>query len=751
MTTTDRRYDIDWLRVIAIGLLLIYHIGIGFQPWGVFIQFIQNEKSLEFLWIPMTMLNVWRIPLLFFVSGMGVGFAIRKRNWKQLLLERTRRILIPFLFGIFFIVPIHLLIWQKYYHQDMVYSPSPGHLWFLGNIFIYVILLSPIFFYLKRNEDGFIIRWLKKLYSNPLGLLMIVVPFVLEALFIKPEIYEMYAMTLHGFLLGLLAFLFGFSCVQSGKAFWQTVLTWRWMFLGIAVLLYLLRLLEFQLKAPNYLMAVESNMWIFAVFGFAYKYLNHPSKTLSYLSQAAYPIYIIHMIFLYLGSFLIFPLGIPTLLKFILIVAFTGMGCFAFYDLVIRRAGFLKPLFGLKESKKEPTEYRFLGMKKSALIVLILALSGVSCSLESPGQYTYRPPDQMEDGLKTGTLDEVNLDARYLAEAVNEIKRGRYKEVHSILIFKDNKLVFEEYFKGHQYKWDGPGHHGEWVTFNRNMLHPIMSDTKSITSACIGIAIDQGYIESVHQSIFDYLPEHQHLNTDGKDQITIEHLLTMTSGLAWNEWNAPYSSPENDAIGIWFQEKDPITYILGRPLIHEPGTHFNYSGGNMIVLGEIIKNATQMKIDEFSWKYLFQPLGIDSANWTIRYPNGVIESAGSLVLKSRAMIKFGVTYLNEGVWNGRRIISEAWAEKSANAFQGNQGIRIPLEGSGKNGYSYSWWIHHFSHSGIRIRMFYAGGWGDQLIMVIPELNAVVVFTGGNYVSKRPAFKIFRKYVVQAFG
>jgi len=163
MSITNRRYDIDWLRVITIGLLLIYHITIGFQPWGVFIGFIQSEKPLESLWIPMAMLNIWRIPLLFFVSGMGVCFAIRKRNWKQLLLERTKRIFLPFLFGILFIVPIHLFIWQQYYKQDMIYSPNPGHLWFLGNIFIYVILLSPVFFYLKKNENGTINRWLKKL------------------------------------------------------------------------------------------------------------------------------------------------------------------------------------------------------------------------------------------------------------------------------------------------------------------------------------------------------------------------------------------------------------------------------------------------------------------------------------------------------------------------------------------------------------------------------------------------------------
>lgn len=353
MTNAVRRYDIDWLRVIAIGLLIIYHIGIGFQPWGVFIGFIQNGKSLNSLWILMSMLNVWRIPLLFFVSGMGVCFAMRKRNWKQLLLERTRRIFLPYLFGIIVIVPLHIFIWQKYYHQELIYTPKSVHLWFLANIFIYVILLSPVFFYLKRNENGKFRKWLRKIYGNPLGLLVIIIPFVLEAILVKPETFQTYSMTLHGFLLGLLAFFFGFTCVYGGNVFWQTILKWRWLILFIAVVLFLVRIMEFDLNAPNYLMAVESNLWIFAAFGFGYKYLNRPGKTLRYLSQAAYPIYVIHMIFLYLGSYLIFPLGIPTLFKFILVVTFTVIGCFIFYDLVIRRVGFIRPLFGLKPGDRK--------------------------------------------------------------------------------------------------------------------------------------------------------------------------------------------------------------------------------------------------------------------------------------------------------------------------------------------------------------------------------------------------------------
>ncbi len=240
--------------------------------------------------------------------------------------------------------------------QDITYSPGESHLWFLGYIFIYVILLSPVFFYLRSNENGIINRWLKKLFRNPLGLIPVVASFILEAVLVNPETFEMYSMTLHGFLLGLLAFLFGFCFILSGSTFWPTILKWRWLFLTLAAILFSVRIIEFQLKAPNYLMAIESSMWIFAMFGFAYKYLNRPSKTLKYLSQGAYPIYIIHMIFLYLGSYLIIPLEIPTVLKFALLVVFTSIGCLTLYDLIIRRIRFLRPLFGLKNAKKNTSQ-----------------------------------------------------------------------------------------------------------------------------------------------------------------------------------------------------------------------------------------------------------------------------------------------------------------------------------------------------------------------------------------------------------
>jgi glucan biosynthesis protein C len=344
----NRRYDIDWLRVIAIGLLLIYHVAIGFQPWGLLIGFITNDQLWTALWKPMSMLNVWRIPFLFFVSGMGIYFAMQHRNWKQLLQERATRILLPYLFGTFCIFPISVLILQHYYKWDLNYWFNAGHLWFLGNIFAYVLILSPVFFYFKNNENGKVDKFTKRMFSTPLGLLPVVGAFVLEVLLLQPTPYELYAMTWHGFVLGLLAFFFGFCFVLSGDGFWQMIYRWRWFFLVTAIVLYVLRITVFEFRVPGYLMVIESNCWIFSVFAFGYKYLNRGGKTLAYLSQAAYPVYILHMIFLYLGSLLIFPLSLPVQIKFVLVLLFTFAGCFLTYEFLIRRINIIRPLFGVK-------------------------------------------------------------------------------------------------------------------------------------------------------------------------------------------------------------------------------------------------------------------------------------------------------------------------------------------------------------------------------------------------------------------
>lgn len=392
------------------------------------------------------------------------------------------------------------------------------------------------------------------------------------------------------------------------------------------------------------------------------------------------------------------------------------------------------------------------------LVAALLAFFLASCETEPPKNYSYRQPAQLNDGIEVGSLAEVSMDEQILGAMVEDIKSGEFGEVHSILIYMDEKLVFEEYFPGHDYQWDGPDFHGAWVDWDADRRHNVHSVGKSITSACVGIAIEQGYIESIDQPIFDYLPDHQNLNINGKDKITIEHLLTMTSGLEWDEWGSSYSSADNDVISLWFDCADPIACILEKPLVSEPGKRFNYSGGNVIILGEIIKNATGLDIEAFSWQVLFEPLGIETPPWRWIGDSGVVYAGGDQQLTPREMLKFGATYLNDGVWNGHQILPAGWVENSAAPYPGpeNTWLNHPLNPIppgdntwGQRGYAYTWWTHEFSHAGRKIPAYWAFGWGGQKIAIFPGQDAVVVFTGGSYVSADATTRILVKNIIPA--
>jgi len=380
------------------------------------------------------------------------------------------------------------------------------------------------------------------------------------------------------------------------------------------------------------------------------------------------------------------------------------------------------------------------------LITALLLLGLTACSSE-PVQYQYGQPEDHTDGLAVGSIEEAGIDVEVLGRGIDSIRDGKYGEIHSLLIYKDGKLVMEENFPGHVYQYDRPNYNGTYVNWDQDRRHTVMSAGKSITSACIGIAIDKGFIESVDQSIFDYLPEYQHLNTDGKDQITIEHLLTMTSGLNWKEWGTSYSDGNNDLVKAWNECSDPVECILEKPLASQPGTDYNYSGGDMIVLGKIIQNATGLDIEAFSWQYLFAPLGVETPPWKWINETGVIYAGGEQKLTPREMLKFGVTYLNNGTWNGQQIIPEEWVYLSSVPFGNNTGIKVPGADGGRKGYGYTWWLWDTKLNGETLNTFSASGWGGQKITVIPELDTVIVFTGGNYTSKTHNFSIMEKYIL----
>jgi CubicO group peptidase (beta-lactamase class C family) len=347
-------------------------------------------------------------------------------------------------------------------------------------------------------------------------------------------------------------------------------------------------------------------------------------------------------------------------------------------------------------------------------------------------------PEKSGDGWDTASLESVGINPTDIQEAVSRIEDGTYENIHSIVIVKDDRLVFEVYFQGYAWDYDADEFKGELIEYGMDTIHNLASVTKSFTSALIGIAIDQGYIEGVENVVFDFFPEYQDLQDEQKDKTTLEHLLTMTSGIEWNEMEVPYSNLSNDLVML-FQVSDPIGYILEKPLVAKPGDEWYYNGGNTNLLAEVIREATDLRMDEFAEKNLFSPLGITNYEWDFINPD-MIHASGNLKLRPRDLAKFGYLFLNGGEWDGKRIVSEEWVGESTVE-------RISLSTS--VGYGYQWWQSRYRSGSNVFEAFHASGWGGQSILVFPDLDMVVVFTGGNYMGVEPTDEILTQYILPA--
>ena len=350
-TLLYRRHDIDWLRTIAIGLLIVYHSAIAFQPQEVNYAFPRNEKPLEILWIVMNAVIVWRIPILFLISGMGVRFAMVRRDWKALLKDRSVRILLPYLFGSVAVTPFLTLFNAVFYDYPFVYTIRSVHLWFLLNIFLYILLLILPMNWLKNNPDNRFICTMKRWFSKPFTLYLFTIPVVLETFFSNPRDFTRYYHSMHGFFLGLICFFTGFLMISLEEVFWRSVKKIFTSSLVVAFCLYCFRVVVSIIQEktiPQVLIGFESMVWILGLIGLGSMVLNKPSRTLTYLSQAAYPVYIIHLPVQFGLSNLILPLAQPASLKYMMLVIGTLGVSLGIYELVLRRINLIRPLFGMK-------------------------------------------------------------------------------------------------------------------------------------------------------------------------------------------------------------------------------------------------------------------------------------------------------------------------------------------------------------------------------------------------------------------
>jgi CubicO group peptidase (beta-lactamase class C family) len=254
------------------------------------------------------------------------------------------------------------------------------------------------------------------------------------------------------------------------------------------------------------------------------------------------------------------------------------------------------------------------------------------------------------------------------------------------------------------------------------------SISKSIVSLLTGIAIDRRLIEGPDAPVLQYFPEKASAAAEGWAQVKLGDLLTMSSGMAWDE-NRAWTDPRNDEPHL-LSEPDPIRYVLSKPVVDAPGTRWNYSGGSVELLGAIIARRSEQALDAFARDALFGPLGITDFEWQT-YPNGKIAAASGLRLRPRDATKIGQLILDKGLWQGVRVVPADWIEQSvAPRFQA-----IGYFG-GLFFYGRLWWLGRSLSDGQEVQWISAMGLGGQRLFIVPSLDLVVTSTSGLYRDPR---------------
>jgi CubicO group peptidase (beta-lactamase class C family) len=336
---------------------------------------------------------------------------------------------------------------------------------------------------------------------------------------------------------------------------------------------------------------------------------------------------------------------------------------------------------------------------------------------ESPAEaYTYHPPVAVDDGWETASLAEAGFDQNAITQLVRDILNAEATDVkaphmQALLIARRGKLVLEEYFHG----------------FHRDRVHDTRSAAKTLTATLVGIAIDQGAPFHVTTPIYTLFPQYAEFANDSsrKRKIAVEHLLTMTSGYDGDDDDA--SSPgSEDAMsaqpGAAVYQPDWYKYTLDLPMAHDPGARGVYSSPGMNLLGGVIQSTTGTWLPDFIYTHFAQPM--DIAHYHVNLgPLNNAYMGGGLQMRPRDFMKLGQLFLDGGRWRERRVVSQEWVE---------QATRYHSSVYGEHDYGYGWWIREVGVGEKTYHTFRAAGNGGQLVIVIPDLELVVAFMGGNY-------------------
>jgi CubicO group peptidase (beta-lactamase class C family) len=367
---------------------------------------------------------------------------------------------------------------------------------------------------------------------------------------------------------------------------------------------------------------------------------------------------------------------------------------------------------------------RRLGL--AAVFVLAASAAGAQTQEFSTGQRNLAcgSPASIGDGWPAATPESVGLDGERLCGIAARLKETQ-ANVHAVVIIRHGKLVFEQYFPGYDEPWGmGEGRHD----FDATTKHDMRSASKSVVSLLVGIAIDRELIKSADEPVVKFFPDYSALKTAGWDNITLRHLLAMSSGIRWDE-NRAWKDPQNDEPHL-SNEADPFRYVLSKPIAATPDIVWNYNGGGTDLLGNIIERVSGKSLEAFAREVLFTPLGISDWEW-MRYRNEHIAAAVGLRLRPRDAAKIGQLLLNKGAWGGKQIVSPEWIEQSVRP-------RFQAIGyfSGLFFYGQQWWMGRSMAQEKEVKWIAAMGSGGQRIFIVPDRDLVVMTTSGLYFQPR---------------
>jgi CubicO group peptidase (beta-lactamase class C family) len=367
-------------------------------------------------------------------------------------------------------------------------------------------------------------------------------------------------------------------------------------------------------------------------------------------------------------------------------------------------------------------------MQGVAGVVLGVALS---LMVALPAMAAECTPTDLHDGWAVAAPDQEGLDPALICGIGPRLEALKEAKAHGVVIARHGRLVYERYFAGNDWRLSMPL--GD-VNFEAATKHDVRSISKSVTSLLVGIAFDRGLLTDLDAPVFSFFPEYEALRTPEKDRITLRHLLTMSSGLAWDETTVPFTDPSNTYSQMEVAPRADH-YVLAQPLAARPGEVFNYNSGSAELLGLILRKVSGKRLDAFAKEALFDPLDIKDWDW--EGTAGFNPSAASgLRLRPRDLAKIGQLVLQHGAWNGRQVVSSSWIEDSTTPHLSVKGAMFSImPDEGITSYGYLWWLGRSPPEHPERGMIAGAGYGGQRVFILPSLDAVVVTTAGLYGDK----------------